>query len=99
MKIVTTKYWLLPLVLTSTFVLNAAAQDTSTQWQQTPVSSSLMVHGGTGLIQTPTARMLPAGDMRVSYTDNDEYRFWSATLQLFPWMQTTVRYTDVRTQL
>ncbi|MFT5719389.1 MAG: hypothetical protein ACI9T7_003603 [Oleiphilaceae bacterium] len=99
MKIVTTKYWLLPLVLTSTFVLNAAAQETSPQWQQTPVSSSLMVHGGTGLIQTPTSRMLPAGDMRVSYTDNDEYRFWSATLQLFPWMQTTVRYTDVRTRL
>jgi hypothetical protein len=99
LKIVTTKYWLLPLVLTSTFVLNAAAQETSPQWQQTPVSSSLMVHGGTGLIQTPTSRMLPAGDMRVSYTDNDEYRFWSATLQLFPWMQTTVRYTDVRTRL
>ncbi|WP_339772572.1 YjbH domain-containing protein [uncultured Paraglaciecola sp.] len=58
-----------------------------------------MVHGGTGLIQTPTSRMLAEGDLRLNYTDNDEYRFWSATLQLFPWMQTTVRYTDVRTRL
>ena len=58
-----------------------------------------MVHGGTGLIQTPTSRMLADGDLRLSYTDNDQYRFWSATLQLFPWMQSTVRYTDVRTRL
>ena len=68
-------------------------------WNISPVGSSLMVHGGTGLIQTPTSRMLAEGDLRVSYTDNDEYRFWSATLQLFPWMQATVRYTDVRTRL
>jgi hypothetical protein len=63
------------------------------------MGSSLMVHGGTGLIQTPTSRMLADGDLRISYTDNDQYRFWSATLQLFPWMQSTVRYTDVRTRL
>ncbi|WP_252732133.1 YjbH domain-containing protein [Paraglaciecola arctica] len=58
-----------------------------------------MVHGGTGLIQTPTSRMLAEGDLRVSYTDNDEYRYFSATLQLFPWFQSTVRYTDVRNRL
>ena len=75
----------------------ASGQETSSQdWNISPVGSSLMVHGGTGLIQTPTSRMLTEGDLRVSYTDNDEYRFWSATLQLFPWMQATVRYTDVR---
>ena len=62
-------------------------------------SSSLMVHGGTGLIQTPTSRMLADGDLRVKYTDVDQYRFWSATVQLYPWMQATVRYTDVRTRL
>ncbi|AGH43759.1 hypothetical protein C427_1650 [Paraglaciecola psychrophila 170] len=63
------------------------------------MGSSLMVHGGTGLIQTPTSRMLAEGDLRVSYTDNDQYRFWSVTLQLFPWLQSTVRYTDLRTSL
>ena len=60
---------------------------------------SQMVQGGTGLIQTPTARMRPAGDFSLNYTDNDEYRFWSVSLQLFDWMETTARYTDVRTQL
>lgn len=79
--------------------IDTHAQENAQKWQQTPVSSSLMVHGGTGLIQTPNSRMMPEGDMRVSYTDNDEYRFVSVTLQLYPWMQSTVRYTDVRTRL
>ncbi|MDO6692979.1 YjbH domain-containing protein [Aliiglaciecola sp. 3_MG-2023] len=60
---------------------------------------SQMVRGGTGLIQTPTARMAKEGSFTLNYNDIDEYRFWSASLQLFPWMESTVRYTDVRTQL
>jgi hypothetical protein len=75
------------------------AQESNKAWNLTPMGSSLMVHGGTGLIQTPTSRMLAEGDLRVSYTDNEEYRFWSATLQLFPWLQSTLRYTDARTRL
>jgi hypothetical protein len=63
------------------------------------MGSSLMVHVGAELIQTPTSRMFTDGDSRVSYTDIDQFRFWSATLQLFPWMQSTVRYTDVRKRL
>jgi hypothetical protein len=75
------------------------AKEVSETWNLTPVGSSLMVHGGTGLIQTPSSRMLADGELLVSYTDNDQYRFWSVTLQLFPWLQSTVRYTDVRTRL
>jgi hypothetical protein len=86
-------------VITLSFCTLTQGQATSEAWNLTPVGSSLMVHGGTGLIQTPTSRMLTDGDLRVSYTDNDQYRFWSVTLQMFPWMQSTVRYTDVRTRL
>lgn len=60
---------------------------------------SQAVRGGTGLLQTPTARMAEEGSFTVSYNDINEYRFWSASLQLFPWMESTVRYTDVRTVL
>lgn len=67
--------------------------------EESSIKSSQMVQGGTGLWQTPTARMMPRGSQTISYTDNDEYRFWSSSLQLFPWMEATVRYTDVRTQL
>jgi hypothetical protein len=87
------------LLGTLVFCTSIQGQESSKTWNITPKGSSLMVHGGTGLIQTPTSRMLADGDLRISYTDNDQYRFWSATLQLFPWMQSTVRYTDVRTRL
>ena len=65
----------------------------------TPYSPTQYIRGGAGLIQTPTARMSPEGKFTVNYNDINEYRFWSASLQLFPWMESTVRYTDVRTQL
>jgi hypothetical protein len=63
------------------------------------VTPSQMVQGGSGLIQTPTARMGEEGDFSINYTDNGEYRFFSVNLQLFDWMQATARYTDVRTRL
>lgn len=69
------------------------------RWQQADGEPSQMVRGGVGLIQTPTARMLPAGRMTANYTDNEEYRFWSVSIQLFDWLETTARYTDVRTRL
>lgn len=74
---------------------------TKAQAQEIPTNrrSTLMVQGGIGLWQTPTARMAQDGNLSINYTDNEEYRFWSATLQLFPWMESTVRYTDVRTRL
>lgn len=56
-------------------------------------------HGGVGLIQMPTARHNEPGKFSLNYQDSQEYRFWSASVQLFPWMEATVRYTDVRTRL
>lgn len=79
-------------VATSFSSENTSPVDGSTQPTQ-------MVRGGSGLLQTPTARMATEGTFTVNYNDIDQYRFWSASLQLFPWMESTVRYTDVRTQL
>ena len=76
----------------------AVAADNNT-WQLHEAGVSQMAHGGVGLIQTPTARMAPAGDLSINYTDNEEYRLWSVSIQLFDWMESTVRYTDVRTRL
>ena len=63
-----------------------------------PFSYSQASHGGVGLFQTPTARMAPSGNLSFNYNDIDEYRFWSTSIQLYPWLETTVRYTDVRTK-
>ena len=62
-------------------------------------SYSQMNHGGIGLIQMPTARNNESGKFSLNYQDSQEYRLWSASVQLFPWMEATVRYTDVRTRL
>lgn len=53
--------------------------------------------GGTGLLQMPTARMARSGEFNLNYRDNEEYRRYSVSLQLFDWLETTVRYTDTRT--
>ncbi|MEO3678861.1 YjbH domain-containing protein [Rheinheimera sp. FR7-31] len=78
-------------------LVTAAAENKS--WQLQAAGVSQMAHGGVGLIQTPTARMAPAGDLSMNYTDNEEYRLWSVSIQLFDWMESTIRYTDVRTRL
>ncbi len=67
--------------------------------QQQPAGYSQAVRGGTGLLQTPTARMAADGELSINYSDNEEYRFWSVSIQLFPWLESTARYTDVRTRL
>jgi hypothetical protein len=55
--------------------------------------------GGVGLLQIPTARMADTGEFSANYRDNDQYRRYSVSLQLVDWLETTVRYTDVRTKL
>ncbi len=64
-----------------------------------PPAFSQMNHGGVGLIQTPTARFNSEGEFAINYQDSEEYRFWSVSLTLFPWMETTMRYSDIRTKL
>ncbi|MGO2089985.1 MAG: YjbH domain-containing protein, partial [Oceanisphaera sp.] len=54
--------------------------------------------GGVGLIQMPSARMNKEGEFSINYFDTDQYRRYSLSLQLFPWLETTVRYVDVRTR-
>lgn len=63
-----------------------------------PVGPSQGDFGGVGLLQTPTARMAREGEISLNYRDNDQYRYYSGSVQLFPWLETTLRYTDVRTR-
>jgi len=52
--------------------------------------------GGVGLMQMPTGRMAPEGEFNFATTYNDDYQHFSASVQLFPWFETTVRYTQVQ---
>ena len=80
-------------------VLLSASAGANSSFQQQSAGYSQAVRGGTGLLQTPTARMAPEGNLSMNYSDNEEYRFWSVSIQLYPWLESTVRYTDVRTRL
>lgn len=81
-----------------TLILHPVAMaDTSlTPFVPTPSQSDF---GGTGLLQMPSARMNKEGEFSLNYFDTDEYRRYSLSLQLFPWLETTIRYADVRTRL
>ncbi|RUO70898.1 YjbH domain-containing protein [Pseudidiomarina salinarum] len=54
--------------------------------------------GGTGLLQMPSGRMAEHGEFSFTYYDNEEYRRWAMSLQVFPWLETTIRYNDIRTR-
>lgn len=73
-----------------------AGADFSTPLYLPYVSPSQSDFGGVGLLQTPNARMAPSGEFSLNYRDNNQYRFWALSLQLMPWLETTIRYTDVR---
>ncbi|MFR0689839.1 YjbH domain-containing protein [Enterobacterales bacterium AE_CKDN230030158-1A_HGKHYDSX7] len=51
--------------------------------------------GGIGLLQTPTARMAPAGEISVNANRTDPYSRYSFSLQPFDWMEGTFRYTSI----
>lgn len=51
--------------------------------------------GGTGLMQTPTARMAKEGGFNLGVTANDDYLHYMVSLQLLDWLETTIRYTRV----
>ncbi len=54
--------------------------------------------GGTGFMQMPSARMNKEGEFTAGYYDNDDYRRMYLSIQLFDWLEATLRYNDVRTR-
>lgn len=52
--------------------------------------------GGVGLMQMPSGRMAPEGEFSFGGTFNNEYYHGTVSLQLMPWLETTIRYTTVR---
>lgn len=51
--------------------------------------------GTVGLLQTPTARMSPAGEASISISQTRPYTRLNVNLQPFDWLETSFRYVDV----
>ncbi len=52
--------------------------------------------GGTGLLETPTARVLGDGVIRFGYAEADPYRWYAGGMGVFKWLEVSGRYTEVR---
>lgn len=61
--------------------------------QAPPVTSSEW--GGTGLLQTPVARMAEDGDMAFTASHNSPYSRYNVSMQPFSWLEGTFRYINV----
>ncbi|EKE82133.1 YjbH domain-containing protein [Idiomarina xiamenensis] len=82
------------------FACGFSASSYADWWEQGTLNGpSQSDIGGVGLMQMPTGRMAREGEFSFTYYDNEEYRRWALSLQLFPWLETTIRYNDVRTKL
>ncbi|SKA69294.1 Exopolysaccharide biosynthesis protein YbjH [Enterovibrio nigricans DSM 22720] len=46
-------------------------------------------------MQVPTGRVAPEGEFSLGVTMNGDYRHYHTSLQLMPWMEATIRYTQV----
>lgn len=51
-------------------------------------------YGGIGLIEVPSARFLDDGEFVFGSSYEDVYRRLYASVQIFPWMEATVKYTE-----
>lgn len=51
--------------------------------------------GGVGLMQTPTGRMADEGEFNLGTTINEDYYHYMVSLQLMPWLETSIRYTRI----
>ncbi len=64
-----------------------------------PAQMSASDWGEIGLLQTPTARMEPAGNVRMQYTKVDPYGRLNVMLQRVDWMEAGFRYTSITNRL
>ena len=77
----------------------SAAPTSEWHWSRRDLSPSYNDYGSVGLLQNPTARMMDEGAFALSYTDMDEYRRYTVSLQLLPWLETTAFYTEFPNKL
>ena len=55
--------------------------------------------GGVGLLQTPTARMAPTGELSLNANRTEPYSRYSLSLQPLDWLEGTFRYTSISNRM
>lgn len=70
-----------------------------TPWEPFPATTPTNDFGGVGLIQTPTARFAPDGQVTFGINHVQPYDRYFFTVQGLPWLEATLRLTTVRNRL
>ena len=83
-------------VFAETAIDSSSIRAEKSSFDDTEYRTSQMNFGGVGLMQMPTGRMAPEGEFNFSTSFNNEYYFYNVSLQVMPWLETTVRYTQVQ---
>ena len=71
----------------------------ASEWEPFPSTPLLNDFGGVGLIQTPTARFSPDGQLYFSASRVYPYERYAVTAQATPWLEATLRYSSVANHL
>ncbi|MDG2229736.1 MAG: YjbH domain-containing protein [Gammaproteobacteria bacterium] len=80
----------LVVIASSAFTLNLNGQTNSDQVRDYSYNS----YGITGLVTTPSARMQDDGELAFGMSFEDPFNRLYGRIQLFPWLETVVRYTE-----
>ncbi|WP_261885135.1 YjbH domain-containing protein [Vibrio pomeroyi] len=83
-------------VFAETAIDSSSFRAEKSSFDDTEYRTSQMNFGGVGLMQMPTGRMAPEGEFNFSASFNNEYYFYNVSLQVMPWFETTIRYTQVQ---
>ncbi|WP_372078311.1 YjbH domain-containing protein [Vibrio sp. 10N.222.51.C12] len=79
--------------LTGSMLSSAVFADPFEPATLTPSQSDF---GGVGLMQMPTGRMAREGEFSINGDWNSQYHKYNISMQVMPWLETTVRYTLVQ---
>ncbi|OCH65262.1 YjbH domain-containing protein [Vibrio splendidus] len=83
-------------VFAETTIDSSSIRAEKSSFDDTEYRTSQMNFGGVGLMQMPTGRMAPEGEFNFSASFNNEYYFYNVSLQVMPWLETTIRYTQTQ---
>ena len=73
-----------------------SATAASNAFEPVTLTPSQSDFGGVGLMQMPTGRMAKEGEFSINGDRSDEYHKYNVSLQLMPWLETTIRYVQVQ---
>lgn len=90
------KFFFISLILLFNTYLKANLDDYLYQYRDVPSYSN---YGTIGLIQMPTARMLPAGSLGISWSHSEPYLNGSVLAYPFSWFEASFQYTDINNAL